>query len=300
MRAILAFVRLGRPLFLGGGLVLYALGALIAASCGHPLDARRYLLGQGAVTAFQWMTHYANEYFDYDADVANQTATAWSGGSRVLPNGELPRKVALIAALVLLAIGAGVSALVVHEDLATLPTLLAMAGLAWAYSAPPLRLCARGLGELTTAIVMTGLVPFLAFSLQAPDLTGAGVLALALAPLVLLQLAMLLAIELPDAVGDEATGKRTLVVRWGTERAAQLYVVITTLAYLALPLASLLGLPTRVVIAATLPVPVAAWRLSRIAEDKKAGLEQLTLFGVMLLMGTAVAEVAAFASMVSW
>ncbi len=300
MRAVLAFVRLGRPLFLGGGFVLYALGALIAWGAGHPLDARRYLLGQGAVTTFQWMTHYANEYFDYDTDVANQTSTAWSGGSRVLPNGELPRKVALIAALVLLGLGAGISALVVHEDLAALPTLIAMAGLAWAYSAPPLRLCARGLGELTTAIVMTGLVPFLAFSLQAPDLTGSDLLALALAPLVLLQFAMLLAIELPDAVSDEATGKRTLVVRWGTERSAQLYVVITTLAYLALPLASLLGLPTRVVIAATLPVPVAAWRLSRISEDKKAGLEQLTLFGVMLLMGTAVAEVGAFATMVSW
>ncbi len=300
VRAVLAFLRLGRPLFLGGGFILYALGAVIAAWSGHALDPKRYALGQGAVTAFQWMTHYANDYFDYEADVANTTPTAWSGGSRVLANGELPRKVALIAALVLLGIGIAVSAVIVHEDARALPVLIAMAVLSWAYSAPPLRLCARGLGEIDTAIVVTGLVPFLGFSLQAPDLAGLGMLLLAITPLALLQLAMLIAIELPDAAGDAATGKRTLVVRWGNDKGAQVYVLITTLAYLVVPLASLLGLPTRVVVAATLPVPLAAWRLSRVAKDKEAGLEQLTLFGVMLLIGTSLAELAAFASMVSF
>ena len=300
MRSLLAFVRLGRPLFLGGGFLMFALGAVIAAASGHALDWHRYALGQTAVTAFQWMTQYANEYFDYDADVANTTPTAWSGGSRVLANGELPRRVALIAALVLLAIGAGVSVLVVREDRDALPVLIAIAVLAWAYSAPPLRLCARGLGEIDTAIVVTGLVPFLGFALQAPDLAGVDTLLLAITPLMLLQIAMLIAIELPDAAGDEATGKRTIVVRIGRDRAAQLYVMITTLAYVAIPIASLLGLPTRVVVAATLPVPIAGWRLARIAQDKTAGLEAVTLFGVMLLMGTAAAELAAFATIVSW
>jgi 1,4-dihydroxy-2-naphthoate octaprenyltransferase len=301
VRSVVAFLKLGRPLFLGGGFILYALGAVIAAWTGHPLDRERYLLGQSAVTAFQWMTHYANDYFDYEADIANKTPTAWSGGSRVLVGGELPRHVALIAALVLAAIGIAVSVVVVREERAALPILAAMAVLAWAYSAPPARLCARGLGELNTAIVVTGLVPVLAFVLQAPDLDGLGTLLLAITPLALLQIAMLLAIELPDAAGDEATGKRTLIVRLGSDRGAQLYVAITTLAYLAIPIASLGGLPTRVVIAATLPVPLAAWRLSRIKDDaNEAGFEHLTLFGVMLLMGTSIAELVAFASMVSW
>lgn len=293
-----AFLRLGRPLFLGGGFLLYALGAVIAAAAGHALDGPRYVLGQAVVTAFQWMTQYANEYFDYEADVANTTPTAWSGGSRVLVNGELPRRVALIAALVLLALGAGAAVLVVRAEWIALPIVVAMAVLAWGYSAPPLRLCARGLGEIDTAIVVTGLVPALGFVLQAPDLAGLDTLLLAIAPLALLQIAMLIAIELPDAAGDEATGKRTIVVRIGRDRAAQLYVVITTLAYLAIPIASLLGLPTRVVIAATAPVPIAAWRLSRIADDKGAGLEALTLFGVMLLMGTTAAELIAFITLV--
>lgn len=296
---MIAFIRLGRPLFLGGGFILYALGAVIAAWHGHAIDVRRYVLGQGAITAFQLMTHYANDYFDYDADVANQTPTRWSGGSRVLAGGELPRRVALIAALVLAAIGFVISAVIAREAGAwALPTLLIVFALSWAYSAPPLRLCARGLGELDTAIVVTGLVPWLAFALQAPDLRGLDVLLIAILPLALLQIAMLLAIEFPDAASDALTGKRTLVVRLGTERAAQLYVVITTLAFLALPAAYLLGLPMRVVLIATLPAPIAAWRISRIADHRDpSSFERLTLFGVFLLVGTALAELGAFVSL---
>ncbi|MBA3454336.1 MAG: prenyltransferase [Deltaproteobacteria bacterium] len=299
MNKLLAFIRLGRPLFLGGGFLLFGLGALIAAVHGHVIDVRRYALGQGVVTAFQLMTHYANDYFDYEADRANLTPTRWSGGSRVLVEGELPRSVALIAALVLAALGIALSAVLVCDAGASIvPTLAAMAVLAWTYSAPPVRLCARGLGEVATAIVVTGLVPWLAFSLQAPDLRGGSTVLLAVAPLAVLQIAMLVAIEFPDAAGDAATGKRTLVVRLGAERAAQLYVLLMTLAYLCLPIASLLGLSTRVVIAATVPAPLAAWRISRIGDhgDPQAH-QRLTFFAVFLLIGTSIAELIAFATL---
>ena len=297
--AVLAFIRLGRPLFLGGGFLLYALGAVIAALHGHVLDGRRYALGQGAVTAFQWMTHYANDYFDYDADRANQTPTKWSGGSGVLRAGELPREVALIAAIVLALIGGALTVGIgVEAGSAAVVTLVAMFVLAWAYSAPPLRLCARGIGELDTAIVVTGLVPWLAFYLQAPDLRGLEVLGIAIVPLAMLQFAMLLAIELPDAAGDAATGKRTLIVRLGAARGAQVFVLFTTLAYAWLPVASMLGLPTRVVLAATAPVPIAAWRISRISDHKDPdAFEQLTFFAVFVLVATALAEVVAFVTL---
>ena len=92
-------LKMGRPLFLGGGFLLYGLGAAIAAlnSPDGVIDGRLYLLGQAAVTAFQLMTHYANDYFDFEADKANLTPTPWSGGSRVLVGGGLPQATALIA-----------------------------------------------------------------------------------------------------------------------------------------------------------------------------------------------------------
>jgi 1,4-dihydroxy-2-naphthoate polyprenyltransferase len=299
VRAVLAFVRLGRPLFLGGGFLLFGLGAAVAAVAGHPIDPLRYALGQAAITAFQLMTHYANDYFDFEADRANATPTRWSGGSRVLPAAELPRHVALVGALVFAAIGAAMTgALAPHAGGWALAALAVIAVLAWEYSAPPLRLCATGLGELETAVVVTGLVPFVGFALQAPDLAGLAQLGLAIVPPALLQFAMLLAIEFPDAAGDAATGKRTLVVRLGAARAARLHVAATALAYLWLPVAVGLGLPARVALCAALPVPIAAWRIARIGDHRNpAAYERLTLFAVALLVVTAAAEVVAFATL---
>src|SRR5262245_35111157 len=76
--ALWSFVRLGRPKFLVGGFVLYGLGAAVARQRGGgaaAIDVGAYLLGQGAITAFQLMTHYANDYFDLAADRANTTPT---------------------------------------------------------------------------------------------------------------------------------------------------------------------------------------------------------------------------------
>lgn len=293
MSRLIAFVKLGRPLFLGGGFLLFGLGVAIARATGHAIDPRRYLLGQGAVTAFQLMTHYANDYFDFDADLANLTPTRWSGGSRVLPSGELPRQVALVAALVLAAIGVGLSgALAIDAGRFTVLTLALVLVLAWSYSAPPLRLCATGLGELDTAIVVTALVPWLGFYLMAPDLHGATLLARSLVTPALLQLAMSIAIGLPDAAGDAQTEKRTLVVRLGAARAARLYVMLTTAAFAWLPVS---GLPWRVALAAALPVPIAAWQVVRIADhSESANHEKLTFFAVLLLVTSSAAELAAW------
>ncbi len=296
MGQLAAFIRLGRPLFLGGGFVLYALGAALAAVAGHAIHVPRYVLGQAAVTAFQLMTHYANDYFDYEADRANLTPTRWSGGSRVLVADELPRHVALVAALVLAAAGVALGAATARVGGPwTAPILVAMLVLAWEYSAPPLRLCATGAGELATAVVVTGLVPLLGYYLQAG--TASGVLVLALVPVFLLQFAMLLAIEFPDAAGDAATGKRTLVVQLGPTVAARLYVTVTAAAYAWLPVAYALGLPGRIALAAALPAPIAAWRIAAVA-DHRDRHGRLTLFAVMLLIATAICEVAGCATLV--
>lgn len=293
-----ALIRLGRPLFLGGGFILYALGAAIAAAAGASIDGNRYVIGQAAVTSFQLMTHYANDYFDYDADRANKTPTRWSGGSRVLATDELPRHVALVAALVLAALGTGLSLLLAMRSgvgVLALPTLVAILVLAWEYSAPPLRLCAAGTGELTTALVVTVLVPWLGFYLQAPACSGLRMLVLSVVPLALLQFAMLLAIEFPDAAGDAATGKRTLVVRLGARASAGLYIAVTALAFVWPAAALVLGLPGRVALALALPAPLAVWRIRQIADHAiVARFERLTFFAVFLLVATSACALVAW------
>jgi 1,4-dihydroxy-2-naphthoate octaprenyltransferase len=299
MSGVVAFIKLGRPLFLGGGFILYALGAAVAAAAGHPIDVTRYVLGQAAVTAFQLMTHYANDYFDYDADVANHTPTKWSGGSRVLPDGQLPRSVALVTALVLAAIGIALTLAIGAAGAGSwaTPTLALVLVLAWGYSAPPLRLCARGLGELDTALVVTVLVPWLGFYLQAPSMRGAAQLALTVVTPALLQFAMLLAIEFPDAAGDAATGKRTLVVRLGAPVAARAYAAVTAVAFVWPLVAFALGLPLLVALALLVPAPIAIWRIVRLRDhaDRDA-YERLTFFAVFLVVSTSAAALIAWLS----
>src|SRR3954466_2399733 len=96
---ILSVLRMGRPHFLVGGLLLHWLGVAMALSDGAPLNLPALLWGQAAVTSIQLMTHYSNDYFDLAADLANPTPTHWSGGSRVLPAGWLAPRVALRIAI---------------------------------------------------------------------------------------------------------------------------------------------------------------------------------------------------------
>jgi 1,4-dihydroxy-2-naphthoate polyprenyltransferase len=86
---LVAFVRLGRPKFLLYSLLLFGLGAAIAAHDGSGLDLRGYVVGQLFVWSVHLMTHYCNEYFDLPADLANTSPTRWTGGSRVLVEGTL-------------------------------------------------------------------------------------------------------------------------------------------------------------------------------------------------------------------
>jgi 1,4-dihydroxy-2-naphthoate octaprenyltransferase len=294
LNPVLAFVKLGRPLFLGGGFVMYGLGAALAVFAGASIDWVRYGWGQLAVTAIQLATHYSNDYFDVAADKANATPTAWSGGSRVLVDGTLRPGVALATALLLTAVAFGAMAHFAAGPFprSVVPGVLLMVGLSWAYSAPPLRLCARGLGELTTAVVVTFLVPWLGFVLQTG--TTSRLVSLAVIPVCVFQFAMLLAIEFPDAAGDAATGKRTLVVRLGGPWAARLYVLVVSLAYLTLPIWVSFGLPPRLAIAVSTTAPLAAWQVTRVAGGawrEPDRWESVGFWSVALMIATAIAQI---------
>jgi 1,4-dihydroxy-2-naphthoate octaprenyltransferase len=285
---------LGRPLFLGGGFVMYGLGVAVAAWGGAAIDWGRYAWGQLIVTATQLATHYSNDYFDVEADRANRTPTRWSGGSRVLLSDGVPAWMALAAAVVLTAIALRASVTLARrtpEAANLLGVAVAMIALSWAYSAPPVRLCARGWGELTTAVVVTLLVPLFGCHLQGHSVGAPLLMAVALP--CALQFAMLLAIEFPDAAGDAATDKRTLVVRLGAGAAARLYAVVTLLGFAALPFFGGRGLPLPALLAPLLLAPVACWQAVRVVRggyQDGARWESVAFWSVALLIGSAGAE----------
>lgn len=285
----MAFVRLTRPLFLYGGFAGVALGAAVAAWSGHRLDAATYLWAQALVTSFHLMVHYANDYFDRECD-AGARRTAWSGGSGVLVDGTLAPRVALIAAVVCAALGLAVTArFALAGNPAVACTGFAIFVFAWCYSAPAARLCARGLGELDTALVVAVLVPFAGYAAFAGRVDGP-IFDAVLAPAAAM-FAMMLCVELPDAGGDLLAGKRNLVVRWGPSRvwlivAASAVFAVLTAAGFALRHGG--GLPAL----ALVPAAVCAFQLVRLAlgDPRPASF---ALWGVALY-ATTVTGLAAF------
>jgi 1,4-dihydroxy-2-naphthoate octaprenyltransferase len=236
--------RLGRPKFLLGGIALFVLGTLLAERTTGQVDWVAYAWGQLAVLSIQLMTHYSNDYFDYHADLANPNPTPWSGGSRVLVEGKLERAVALKAALVaaLFAVVCSIGLLLARP--AAWPGVVLLGGmllLAWSYSAPPLRLHNRGLGEPTVWLVVPIATPLAGFLLQTH--VPAILPVLLVLPLSFLLLAMLLTLELPDELGDQRVGKLSWTVLWGARRVAQICVLLTVAALAARFGSGALGVP---------------------------------------------------------
>ena len=257
LAAVLAFVRLSRLKFLAGGLVGGALGTAIAVTIGARFHVAAYALAQLTITAFHLMTHYTNDYFDRAADVRS-VRTPYSGGSGALVDGSLAPRVALIAGIVCATIGfAGALSLAVDVR-APIATGLAVAigVFAWAYSAPPTRLLARGLGEVDTALVVAVLVPLCAFAAQRPPLGSFGVALATTLPAAAAIFAMMLAVEYPDLASDALGGKRNLVVRVGPRRARAFGLAAVIATYVAVGIAIVSGAPPALAIVEATSVPL--------------------------------------------
>jgi 1,4-dihydroxy-2-naphthoate octaprenyltransferase len=229
----LVWLRMTRPAFLWLTVVACVLGTATAAACGCGLDLP---LALGA-TALAVLAHAAgnvlNDLHDArnGADAANQRGIfPFTGGSRLIQTGMVTERqtAELASALVLFLVPAGLL-LAVKAGGDVLLLGLAGLALAWAYSAPPLRLMSRGLGELTVALVWFLVVVGADYVQRRHFFPIPAWVALGFA---LLVAALLLINGFPDAEADAQVGKRTLVVRLGPVKASALYAVLAIGAHL--------------------------------------------------------------------
>jgi 1,4-dihydroxy-2-naphthoate octaprenyltransferase len=283
-------IELGRPLFMAGAWVFYALGVAAALFEGVALNWPLAVLGLITMSATQLVNHYSNDYFDRDTDALNTTATRWTGGSRVLPNGALPPVVALRATQFFVMLSVLLSFITAWLSAATLAVLAwfaAALALAYFYSAPPLWLNRRGLGEISGAFIIPGMTALTGYFLQTNS--SGRLIWLLIAPLCLLQFTMLLAVSIPDADADAQVGKRTLAVRFGRRSVAYLYGATLALTYLLLPLLVLLGLPSSIALVLCLGLPLAFWLAQAMLRGyaHPNAWEGLTFWSIGLLVGSA-------------
>lgn len=211
-----------RPAFLS----LTAIGVAVGwASALH--DGAAWQTGTALTTLlFALLAHAGanviNDFHDIASDNGNtERLYPFTGGSRFIQTGLLSAHATRkFGTLLLLAVIPGGLWLVHASNGGLIWIGLCGLVLAWAYSAPPLRLSARGLGELAIAagwaLVVIGSDYVLRGGLSpAPVVIGIS--------FGLLVAAVLFINQFPDAGADAAAGKVTLVVRLGRAHAAQLY-----------------------------------------------------------------------------
>jgi 1,4-dihydroxy-2-naphthoate octaprenyltransferase len=250
-----------RPAFLTITFVGCVLGLATAHHSGITLDASLALL----TVAFALVAHagvnVVNDYYDAlnGSDAQNtQRIFPFTGGSRFIQNGVLTQRETALFGFALLAtvIPAGLW-LTLHSETGLLVIGAAGLFIGWAYSAEPLKLNSRGLGELCVAIgfalivIGTDFVQRKAFSATACN---------AALPYAWLVTAILYINQFPDRAADAAAGKRHWVVRLAPKQAAWGYALLVALAYGGLIVSIVLGhLPTVALAAlATLPLSLRA------------------------------------------
>lgn len=260
-----------RPAFLTITLAGCVLGLATAWSSGVPFNGQAALLGLVLALLAHAGINVLNDYYDHlnGTDAINSARLfPFTGGSRLIQNHVLTPGQTLAWGLALfgMVIAGGLWLMV-----RTGPDLIwyGLAGLliGWAYSAPPLKLNSRGLGELC---VCAGFVLIVAGT----DLVQRGGPALlpwlAGLPYALLVTNILFINQFPDRDADAQAGKRHWVVRLAPESAAWIYVLIALAAAAALVGAVLMGaLPTTALLALASLVPAvsAARQLRRHARE---------------------------------
>lgn len=201
----------------------YTMGALaVIVSTPAEWHWAAYLLGYAAIFLLEFITVVTNELADFSTDQINANASALTGGSRVLVSdrlsvGELRRGRMLAVILFLLVIAVGLLTISHAGPMVAVGVIGLALGLA--YSAPPVQLCARGLGELNVALTHSFLVVLAGYASQGAPLFSPAPWLLAL-PLAIAVLPSITLAGFPDFEADKATGKRTLAVRIGRKRAA--------------------------------------------------------------------------------
>lgn len=236
--------RMTRPAFLLLTVVACALGTASAAAGGCGLDLTATL----GATVLAVLAHAAgnvlNDLHDArsGADAGNTGGIfPFTGGSRLIQTGETSERETadLVKTLLLLLVPGGLL-LAVRAGGGVIGLGLAGLLLVWAYSAPPLRLMSRGLGEPTVAlawflvVVGAGHVQCHRFFVIPASV------ALGFAAMVA---ALLLINGVPDAAADARVGKRTLAVTLGPGGAWALYTVLTLGAHAWLLLSWWLRIP---------------------------------------------------------
>jgi len=255
MKKFLLLLEELRAPFFTASIVPVVLGASVAWSYTGKFEFFPFLLTLVAGVCLHAGTNVANDYFDHKSgndEINVDFVRPFTGGSRLIQKGLLTPRTVLAEAVVLFAVGGLIG---IYLAVTRGPAVLILGAIGafcgFFYTAPPVNIVARGIGEVVVGVNFGILMTLGSYYVQARQFSQGAFLASL--PIAILIADVLYINEFPDLAADKAVGKNHLVARLGKEKAVWGYLVLTLAAYFsilipvitrAIPPYCLLGLVT--------------------------------------------------------
>ena len=229
--AAMRWMRAIRLQFYPMTLVAYCVGALLTMSGNGSTNAACFAFGYATLFSLEIAAVFTNELGDTRTDLANKNFGPFTGGSRVLPDGDLT--VSQVRAGVRYTLAAGVMLAAIAVACSDKPVMMAslcLAGLILGigYTWSPLRLVYRTMGELNVALTHSFLMVFAGAASQ-PGGLPVKAATLVSVPLFLAVFSAITLAGIPDHDADEIAAKRTIAVAFGIRRSAAVAMIIAVL-----------------------------------------------------------------------
>ncbi len=273
-----------RPQYLTASAAPVLVGFMAGLSVAGGLHWPLFLLSLLAIMALHAGANVINDYYDHLSgnDWVNANPTPFSGGSRFIQQGVLSPRATLLTGLACLGLGAGMGLVIVAWTGSLFILGLGLAGVlgGFFYTARPIQLGYRGVGEPVIAVLF-GLLPvYGSYYLQAGQVDSVPMLPALIVGALIFE--VILINEFPDFQADAQVGKKTLVVALGIPASAWIYkaVLATSFACAAGMLLKAVTFWAGLLYLLTLPVALFAWRAANPADLQVPGrwrANQLTI-----------------------
>ena len=232
-----AWLKITRLQFYPMTWLAYTMGAVAYSATSGKLNIVLYLCGYLILFLIELCTILANEYFDYPSDLKNDNFSMFTGGTRVLVQGDLSfgevrNGILLILCtipvfgFILLRISAAAS----QSAIALLLFSGLLSGLG--YTVPPLKFSYRGVGELVVAATHSLYVILCGFVFQG-GLWKDPLPWLLSIPLFFAVLAGNTLAGIPDRQADLGVMKKSIAVMFGSRFAVLLAIWSVCMAFLS-------------------------------------------------------------------
>jgi 1,4-dihydroxy-2-naphthoate octaprenyltransferase len=221
-----------RPQFLTASAAPVLVGSAIGFAVAGTFNWTLFLLALFAIMALQAGANITNDYFDSLSgnDWANKNVTPFSGGRQFIQQNILSPKATLTAAIFCFFLGTSLGLIILYLTQSLFILILGLVGLlgAFFYTAPPVKLGYRGVGEIAIAFLF-GILPVYGSYYLQTGLIDINPLPAACVVGILIFLIIFMN-EFPDLPADSAVNKKNIIVRFGVPASVWIYriAVIST------------------------------------------------------------------------